>query len=1033
MKIIILHLSDVHIKTSRHNPVLSRAQQIAAAVVGHASDADACFVATTGDIAFSGKQEEYELARPFFGGLFDHLAARLPNCCCEFVFVPGNHDCDFTKDNRARQILLGSSALEKLDKSVFSQCTAVQCDYWEFANQWRSASINCNSIYGILECVRYDLSQQTVEFRLLNSAWMSMKDEIQGKILFPLDVLPLTDHPVSPADITIAMCHHPYNWFDASNARVLWRQLEDRSDFILTGHEHDGETYQKTRGADESVDYIEGAVLQESADPRHSGFHVLIIDTTQLSQTKLTFAWNTGGFYEPVGDSIPDSLRRNRHRLRNQFLLAPSFEADLKDPGACYTHPEKPDITLDDLYIYPDLRILPVRPNDDFPSRTIRGNLPEFILEHKHMLLMGSEKSGKTSLAKRLFQDFRGCSLTPLYLSGEDLKGYSSDSIRSRLKRDFCAQYESPDFELFLQLGSENRAVILDDFHMCQANSSNRARIIESLQSMFGVVVVLGDVQLRFGATGSRDELPLLWNYVHCELLPLGHLRKAELIEKWYFLGERLAYEQADLRRRARDAEKVVSALLDNHLVPSYPLFILVILQQIEARTSLDLRSTSGSYCFLYEALLTMALTNSSNLRATLDTQYNYLSELAYHLYQQSARSMERELVLKWHRSYCETYDIELEFSDLVSSFCNASVLCETNGTLAFRYPYLYYYFVGRYFRDHIGEEDIREYIRWMSHHLNHTESANVLLFLSYLSRDPFIISTILQASQSLFSSHRDYDLDGDAAFPNSLNSDQTKLIIDAWDPEQNRRRLLERRDELEADDSDRYDDEWIDEDKDTVNADDELDQFLQINVVFKTIQILGQILRNYPGSLKGDRKVELAKEGYSLGLRVLHFLHTDIEANCAGLSWFLSSLVRDTHPNWDAERRAGEVARLLTTLLEGITLAVIKRVSDSIGLRELSQTFDKLLEQEGMLSHRFIDISVRLDYYRKFPDRHVFDLAKTVRHNPFAQRLLSDLVWYYFYINPSTFKLRQKVGDRLGIRVTSAVAHDPQVKRLKG
>jgi hypothetical protein len=96
------------------------------------------------------------------------------------------------------------------------------------------------------------------------------------------------------------------------------------------------------------------------------------------------------------------------------------------------------------------------------------------------------------------------------------------------------------------------------------------------------------------------------------------------------------------------------------------------------------------------------------------------------------------------------------------------------------------------------------------------------------------------------------------------------QLALDSSPPEERRRELLARKDEFELAQYDQEKNGPANEE--TESLDEDLQKHLQINVAFKTIQILGQILRNYYGSMKGDKKLELVKECYSLGLRVASF-----------------------------------------------------------------------------------------------------------------------------------------------------------------
>src|SRR5206468_10138158 len=95
MKAAILHISDIHFQAARTNPVMGRPEAIVAALRSADPLLDGCIVAVTGDIAFSGKDEEYALANQFFKELRTSLE-RVPGF--KFVrsfLVPGNHDCDF--------------------------------------------------------------------------------------------------------------------------------------------------------------------------------------------------------------------------------------------------------------------------------------------------------------------------------------------------------------------------------------------------------------------------------------------------------------------------------------------------------------------------------------------------------------------------------------------------------------------------------------------------------------------------------------------------------------------------------------------------------------------------------------------------------------------------------------------------------------------------------------------------------------------------------------------------------------------------
>ena len=261
--------------------------------------------------------------------------------------------------------------------------------------------------------------------------------------------------------------------------------------------------------------------------------------------------------------------------------------------------------------------------------------------------------------------------------------------------------------------------------------------------------------------------------------MPFGHVKRSDLVNKWVFLGRSLTHDERDLLRLAQQAERVLTDLVGKNLLPSFPLLILVLLQQLETRRNIDVSSTSSSYGFLYEALLTTALAKASQLKLDLDTQYSYLAELAFHLFSRHSKILSKVEAYDWHQQFCRKFGLRLEFESLSTTFANASVLALREGKVSFRYPYLYYYFLGRYFRDHISEETVRFHIREMSARLYHEESANVLIFLTYLSKDPLILDEILASSHRLFDGFSDCDLVKDTHFLSQLIADIPKLVIE--------------------------------------------------------------------------------------------------------------------------------------------------------------------------------------------------------------------------------------------------------------
>lgn len=64
MKTLLLHLSDIHIKTE-NDFILKRGESIAATTFIHLPEVEAVFIILSGDIAWSGSEAQYNLATNF--------------------------------------------------------------------------------------------------------------------------------------------------------------------------------------------------------------------------------------------------------------------------------------------------------------------------------------------------------------------------------------------------------------------------------------------------------------------------------------------------------------------------------------------------------------------------------------------------------------------------------------------------------------------------------------------------------------------------------------------------------------------------------------------------------------------------------------------------------------------------------------------------------------------------------------------------------------------------------------------------------
>ncbi len=80
----------------------------------------------------------------------------------------------------------------------------------------------------------------------------------------------------------------------------------------------------------------------------------------------------------------------------------------------------------------------------------------------------------------------------------------------------------------------------------------------------------------------------------------------------------------------------------------------------------------------------------------------------------------------------------------------------------------------------------------------------------------------------------------------------------------------------------------------------------------------------------------------------------------------------------------------------------------------------------------KLIDLSVKLDYFSKFPMPETEALATELEHRVFARALLRDLVWFHLYLFPVDYKTKQRACGLLNIKVMAGALFNPNVKVLE-
>lgn len=1016
MKLAIVQIGDIHIKDV-DNPVLQRANSIASAVRAETIDAPNTLLAVTGDVAYSGTPEEYLRARDFFTKLQLELQSVSGTKLLTTIAIPGNHDCNFDEEGEVRPALLEMIAdrIENLDPSgeIAQQLTKVQSPFFGF-EAWLTHGPELPLASRLAWSREIPCDGQSVRVNCYNTAWISRINERPGEMFFPSQAV------VTPADahLTVSLFHHPTAWLEPNNARLFRNAVESTSDLIMTGHEHAFGVFEKRELDSESVQhYIEGGALcGESGDD--SGFSVVIVDTDQRTYEVVKFEWN-GALYQPRRFE-PREFVRQRRGLQGRIRNNSGFVATLNEPGTGFRHPFARILHLSDLYVYPDLTwVMPTAKKSH--AMTVRtDDVLDFFREHKKVVVMGDHDRGKTALAKILYAELnRTLGVLPVLVCAEDLTGVRGKDVRRAIRTAFAEQYDERDWDAYLQLPPTQKMVIFDNWDRIRFNARGQARILAGLNAEYERIVCFTSELFQMAEIAEPDahEVPFA-EYDQCFIRELGRKHRGRLIQKWHSLGREYTLDARDFNHEVAASEKKMDTLLGKNLLPSVPIVVLTALQ-----LDLDVQATSntGSYGHIYEALLTQALAGVSGKPTDIGTKYTYISRIAYFLYREDRQSLTTQELHKIHEDYCERYQIRLSEAEMISDLVQAQIIARTGTSYAFKYSYGYYYFVAKYFQENLPQGDgvLRAQLLDIADKVNFDDYANILIFYLYLTNDGAIIEHILLNAAQIFHEVAPAELDGDVHFINRLLIEPAKkIVLPPIDIQANReeyRRLQDEDDESEAIAPRKWG---------KVSYGDGLEDMVKLNIALKHLRIMGQVLRNFPGVLKGDIKVRLTTECYSLGLRVIAALLGLAEANLEELRKYMAEMIRVRRGIETPEQLGKSADEALIWITKGVAFGIIKRISYAVGLEDLELTYARVREIQGAQKPaiRLIDLSIKFDHFREAPEKDVYSLDDLLHENAFAHSVLRSLVVDYLYLYCSNLRLAQKLGSRLDIDTSKTI-----------
>lgn len=1051
MSIVLVHLTDPHLK-SMLDPTIGRLKVIARVIAGEvdASVKNIVF-AFGGDAVDKGVLAGFDAAQHFLRELQSEVES-LTSVRPDLVLVPGNHDHVHGDDTGLRDAAIKSLTADaakvppkgKIEAEILAPLDRYFAMAAELAPD--ATPTTANPYYVVVDKT---LDGRLIRFHLLNTAWMCAKGQTMGSLWFPVNEIapPL---PSQQIEYEITLLHHPFDWLKQPEVkRALRDVVEWNSDLILTGHEHVGRSLKASVHGVADYEYLEGVALHDDDPAEPSGFHILRLDFDAKKQTISTYHWSNGfapGSYTRALGPVEKPLGRNQRRASQAYRLRQTFIDKLDDPELAVVHKQRGKLRLSDFYTFPDLARMDNTAEQS--NRRVKGEqLVTALLEDGRSLLIGPTRCGKSSLSKRLVAELHARGNMPLLLDGERLKNIKLDRLGRLLDELVEEQYEALTAEGFWQVPPEKRVLVLDNLHRGPNDRKRREQIVGELNRRFDRAIVIGSEEFcfeeLFSVPRDADDKNPLWEFEHYKILPFGFIRCGLFVRQWVGLDEHQQPNEAEVR--VQQITGILGQFLRNNPIPQYPWVVMVIVQQADSPE--PPHAENGSYGYLLQALITAALAKS-RLKFPVPGKYRWLGEFANELYRRNVNGLPNADGRAVHDQYCEEYGVtDLDYKEIRDDLAAAGVLHLDGEEISFHEAYTYCYFVAWHLAQRInaGDAAARDEVRQLCDDLYHEDTANVLVFLAHQS--PKIVLDEMKARAArLFANGKETDFTTDVEHLNKLYEKAQSLKFRGGDPHKNRLALVDQQDDQraarECQAQPKREITFRPPPDDRARQDAAYQGVMELITALRTIEILGQVLRNEATARKVPEMLEITEQVFRLGRRVLNYLFTANEDRLPQMVERFHEHYRNRMPEAEPDDVTTEAKRHVFNLYLFGAFAIVKHVSLAVGEPNLAEVFRQVMNKDGSLPNRIYKLAIDLETLGgkvslREAEEMNDELSGKIKsdgdkkvHNNLALTLVRALVVDYFFLNYVPHNQVQALCKKMNIALPPA-AGDAGAKRL--
>ena len=977
MKILFLHLSDLHIKsidainTVHIDKILDTLR-----VYG---SFDKLFLIFSGDIAFSGTNEQYRAASSLITRVFRELKNKnIYKGKVEIVCVPGNHDIEFEDPPRSAKELN-----EIYSNYSYSSCLEdellKQKNFFDF-----SARSNCFCNKSVFDRKLVNIGGFVVEVNMLNSAVFSLKrDEDKGLHYMDQSAINELNIP-SGADFVISVMHHAPDWYIDAQKDQIETALLCKSSLIFLGHEHKAGT-KNCSYYDKAAAFIHaGGSLCNDTDWTNSEFEVGVLDTQTLKYLVTLFKWNRSELQYEESKSISMQLPPKKSVEKALAVTAEYRNNLFADAHRSFSNSSQ------DYYVFPRLESETYEGNGNKEFLDVESFIDEIQDKHQ-VLITGANNSGKTMLLKTLFSKFTESGKCVVLCNIDTIKRKESSKIVKSNFEDIYGE-DFSDYNRFKQLPPENKVLIIDDID--QIKQLDFENYISSIANQFGLMIfatkdVLDLDMLKRMETALKSENAV----AKYKIKPFFADKRKELVEKLVILKS-----QKDPSIMVDETVETLceSIKLQKRYINLEPEFIINFVEYYCNNIGAALNNDSTVFSKVFESNITTVLNTFKTKELTVEKLYKLLSKLARHIHFNKMYPVTEQEIVRVVEEYNSVFDDVVRPLSFIEIVKNARILVPDINGYKFANRNHLAYFCARevnYLYNNTGNEhDIKYLIEYCCFGIN----ADILMFISYITDNTRILQFILNMTQEMTREWKEFDFEENC--PKFLNLSYEQNVS-----------LPDKNSKKERECAEVENEKASNEKLQTIDIYDynEEDVEKNINQLIRSLSLLTIISKCLPGfehNMDATMRKMFVREIYTLPNKIYYLWAQEVDTVYDELIEYLKEQEQaqyqeeESHKSTDVELKFKLVASLL--LLDIYNIAV------NYATRENSFRLLDNFDRKGNPTYEIQNLM--MVERRKMPERFVQDaIALSGKLERNVSRFLLKNIVKHAYVNMNSLDFR--------------------------